>query len=100
MNGSPPRPSFSAVEKKCTYVGYCVIVLTTECASRICVDNPARCAEIDVARPHGPPPPIRTSSIRAHRHPEAARSATEGPLCSAAEVVRVAQDDRSHNPMI
>src|SRR4051812_37971080 len=61
MNGTPPSDSFSAVEKNCTYVGYCAMVLQMTCASRTRGTSPARCALIAAASPHGPPPTIRTS---------------------------------------
>src|SRR5688500_16726502 len=61
MKGTPPSDSFSAVEKKVTYVGYWAIVLQMTCASRTSGLSPARCALIAAASPHGPPPTIRRS---------------------------------------
>src|SRR4051812_42447020 len=56
MNGRPPSESFSAVEKKVAYVGYCAMLATTTLDSRTSTLNPARIAEMAQARPHGPAP--------------------------------------------
>ena len=63
MNGSPPIESFSAVEKKFTYVGYAVIVLVTAPPSNTTQLIPARSIVIAAASPHGPAPTMATSTV-------------------------------------